>query len=219
MPNAFELFPLVHVGERFACELNSTVVRFTAVLFRTQLRQVSIEILLTMVKKKLFFFFFKLCFSLKLGGIGKLTDGVLGGNEDCWLVWNKSPVTIRFQFDTSRHFKMIRIYFLNNKYKSVRIHFDKNQLIDHDISPQSTSLSTIFVDTIYLNEHQSMIVGKQVELQLEFDSEFLFLTEIVFDTQPAVILNTTTKDCQTGRRKTSKTENIIDSFVCVIKVV
>lgn len=206
MLNAFELFPIVHVGERFACELNSTVVRFTAELFRTQLRQVSIETLRTMVKKPFQPLLF--CYLFNSGGIGKLTDGILGGNEDSWLVWNKSSVTIQFQFDTSRHFKMIRIYFLNNKYKSVRIRFDKNQLIDHDISPQSTSLSTVFVDTIYLTEHQSMIVGKQVELQLEFDAEFLFLTEIVFDTQPAVILNTTTKDCRTGRRKTLKKDDL-----------
>lgn len=206
MLNVFELFPIVHVGERFACELNSTVVRFTAELFRTQLRQVSIETLRTMVKKPFQALLF--CYLFNSGGIGKLTDGILGGNEDSWLVWNKSSVTIQFQFDTSRHFKMIRIYFLNNKYKSVRIRFDKNQLIDHDISPQSTSLSTVFVDTIYLTEHQTMIVGKQVELQLEFDTEFLFLTEIVFDTQPAVILNTTTKDCRTGRRKISKKDDL-----------
>jgi len=142
--------------------------------------------------------FYVLC----LGGIGKLTDGILGDNENSWLAWNKSPVLIKFNFDTSRHFKIIRIYFMKNKYHSIEIKFDNYQTIKHEISPIVSSLSTIFVDTIYLNKYETMFIGKQIELLFEFDNELLFLTEIVFDNQPAMIVNTTltTTNCPLGEK-------------------
>ncbi len=136
-----------------------------------------------------------------LGGIGKLTDGIIGGNENTWLGWTKSPVSIQFQFDTSRHFKIIRIYSMNNKYRSIEIRFDHYRTIKHQISPVITALSTVFVDTIYLNKYEEIFIGKQIEIIFEFDNELLFLTEITFDNQPAMIVNTaliTTTNCPTG---------------------
>ena len=44
-----------------------------------------------------------------LGGVGKLIDGIIGGNDNYWLSWNKSPLSIEFHFDISRHFKIIKI--------------------------------------------------------------------------------------------------------------
>lgn len=139
---------------------------------------------------------FGFSFSFDLGGIGKLTDGIIGGNENSWLAWNKSPISIQFYFDTSRHFKIIKIYFMNNKYRSINIKFDNHQTIKHQISPSSTSLSTVFVDTISLNKYEKMFIGKQIDITFEFDNELLFLTEIIFDNQPAMIVNTS--NCQFG---------------------
>ena len=47
-----------------------------------------------------------------------------------------------------------------------------------------------------------MFIAKQVEMLFQFDSELLFLTEITFDNQPAVIVNTTiatTTHCPIGK--------------------
>ncbi|CAF1307987.1 unnamed protein product [Rotaria sordida] len=125
------------------------------------------------------------------GGIGILTDGIIGDNENTWLAWNKSPVSIKFDFDTFRHFKIIQIYSMKNKYRSIQIKFDNNLLIKHQISSIATLLSTIFVDTIQLNKSKTMIIGKQVEILFEFDNEPLFLTEITFDNEPVMSINTT----------------------------
>ena len=141
-----------------------------------------------------------------LGGVGKLTDGAIGGNDNAGLVWNKSPVTIRFQFDTSRHFKIIRIYSMNNKYRSVEIRFDHHLPIKHQSSQVSTSISTVFIDTIYLTKYPTMFIAKQVEILFHFDNQLLFLTEITFDNQPAMIVNTTvitTTNCPIGKVSTN----------------
>jgi hypothetical protein len=138
---------------------------------------------------------FNVCY---LGGIGRLTDGIIGGNDNPWIAWNKSPVSIKFYFDTSRHFKIIRIYFMNNKYRSIEIKFDNYRTIKHEISSIETSLSTVFVDTIYLNKYEkTMFIGKQIEILFEFDNQLLFLTEITFDNQPSIIVNTT--NCHLGK--------------------
>jgi hypothetical protein len=139
-----------------------------------------------------------------LGGLGKLTDGIVGGNDKAWLAWNKSPVLLKFNFDTSRHFKTIRIYSMNNKYRSIQVKFDDSLPINHQTSFIETSLSTVFVDTIQLNQYQTMIIGKQVEFLIEFNNDFLFLTEITFDNEPTMIVNTAfinlnTTNCPTGK--------------------
>ncbi|CAF4052981.1 unnamed protein product [Rotaria sp. Silwood2] len=125
------------------------------------------------------------------GGVGILTDGIIGDNENTRLVWNKSPVSINFHFDTVRHFKTIEIYSMTNKYRSIQIKFDNNLSIKHQISPITTSLSTIFVDTIQLNKSKTMIIGNRVEILFEFDDEPLLLTEITFDNEPTMLVNTT----------------------------
>ena len=158
-------------------------------LSRTQQHPVSRKIISTMVC--LYSDCFMLIDFLHLGGIGKLTDGILGSQENACLVWNKSPVFIRFQFDTSRHFKTIRIYSMNNKYRSIDIQFDHSTPIQHQISPMVTSLSTVFVDVVDLTQYERIFIAKEVEIRLEFTNELLFLTEITFDNQPAMMLNTT----------------------------
>ena len=138
-------------------------------------------------------------------GIGKLTDGIIGGNEKTCLVWNKSPVSIRFQFDTTRHFKTIRIYSMNNQYRSLEIQFDHSSPIKHSISPMATSLSTVFVDTIDLNKSEQIFIAKEVQIRFQFDNGLLFLTEITFDNQPTMMVNTTltNNNCPIGAYITS----------------
>jgi hypothetical protein len=138
-----------------------------------------------------------------LGGIGKLTDGVIGGNENTWLAWNKSPVSIEFHFDTSHHFKIIRIYSMNNKYRSIRIKFDDRSPIEHHASSITSSLSNVFIDTIHLNKYGTIMIGKRVEIIFQFDNELLFLTEITFDNEPTTVVETTsarttTTNCPAG---------------------
>jgi hypothetical protein len=93
---------------------------------------------------------------------------------------------------------------MNNKYHSIEIKFDHHHLpIEHQSSPVSTSISTVFVDTIYLNKYPTMFIAKQIEILVQFDNEFLFLTEITFDNQPTMIVNTTitttTTNCPIGK--------------------
>jgi hypothetical protein len=83
---------------------------------------------------------------------------------------------------------------MNNKYHSIEIKFDNHQTIKHEISPISTEI----VDTIQLNKYETMFIGKQVELLFQFDNELLFLSEITFDNQPAMIVNTT--NCPIGKK-------------------
>ncbi|CAF4625182.1 unnamed protein product, partial [Rotaria sp. Silwood1] len=124
------------------------------------------------------------------GGIGKLVDGIIGDVDNSWLSWNKSPVSIEFQFDMSRHFKTIHIYTMNNKYESIKIKFDDNPSIKHHISSIESSLSTVFVDTIQLINYGNMFIGKRVEILFEFNIA-LFVTEITFDNEPVILINTT----------------------------
>ncbi|CAF0731409.1 unnamed protein product [Adineta steineri] len=127
----------------------------------------------------------------KIDGIGKLVDGIIGGNDFSWLSWNKSPVSIEFHFDISRHFKTIQIYTMNNKYESVQIKFDNNLTIKHHIAPIESSVSTIYVDTIQLIKYDNIFLGKQIEFLFEFNNnQLLFLTEITFINEPAILLNT-----------------------------
>ncbi|CAF1422402.1 unnamed protein product [Adineta ricciae] len=133
------------------------------------------------------------------GGLGKLTDGIIGSDESAWLAWNKSPAKIDFHFDTYRQFSIIRIYSMNNKYRSIEIKFDDNPPIAHKATPIATSISTIFLDTINLDNYATMTIGKHVEVVIEFDNEFLFLTEIKFDNQPTTMaeMHTITTTCET----------------------
>ncbi|CAF1024694.1 unnamed protein product [Rotaria sordida] len=127
------------------------------------------------------------------GGIGKLVDGIIGSIDNYWLDWNRSPVSIEFHFDMSRHFKTIHIYTMNNKYEFIQIKFDDNPLtIKHYASPTESSLSTVFVDTIQLINYGNMFIGKRIEILFEFNNA-LVLTEITFDNEPAILVNTTTE--------------------------
>lgn len=150
-----------------------------------------------------------------LGGIGKLTDGIIGGNEYTYLVWNRSPVSVRFQFDTTRHFKSIRIYSMNNQYRSIEIQFDQFSPIKHIISPMVTSLSTVFVDTVDLNKYEQIFIAKEVQIRFQFDNGLLFLTEITFDNQPAVMVNTTLTNinCPIGKKELFR-----ESFLYIMSI-
>jgi hypothetical protein len=145
-----------------------------------------------------------------VGGIGKLVDGIIVGDDNYWLSWNKSPVTLEFNFDASRHFKTIQIYTLSNKYQSMFIKFDDNLSIKHHVSPIESSLSSnIFVDKIQLINYGNIFIGKRVEIIFEFSNELFLLTEITFDNELTTFVNTTSginniTNCSIGKKTQRK---------------
>ena len=119
-----------------------------------------------------------------LGGLGQLTDGVFAGDDESWLVWKTSPVTIRFHFERVYQFHLIRIYSVHHQYRSVKIHFGRSV----SIQPRRLTMdrsSSVFVDTIVLSDYGdvSMFIGEELLIQIEFDESFLSLTEITFDNE------------------------------------
>ncbi len=100
----------------------------------------------------------------------------------------------------------------------MEIKFDDNQAIKHPISSRESSLSTVFVDTIQLNKYGNIFQGKRLEIIFEFNNkQLLLLTEITFDNQPAILLNTTlginnTTNCPIGNTKNKEQEKIIFIF-------
>ncbi len=93
---------------------------------------------------------------------------------------------------------------MNNKYQLINIKFDDNRSIKHHSSPIKSSISTIFVDTIQLNKYGNIFLGKQIEIIFEFNNELLLLTEITFNNEPAMFINTTlgfnnTTNCSIGK--------------------
>jgi len=93
---------------------------------------------------------------------------------------------------------------LNNKYQLINIKFDDNRSIKHHSSPIKSSISTIFIDTIQLNKYGNIFLGKQIEIIFEFNNELLLLTEITFNNEPAMFINTTlgfnnTTNCSIGK--------------------
>ena len=103
-----------------AIQLNSSIISYffqflKTVLYHIQLRQALTKIMFMTVGQSLFSFVAVIL--LFSGGLGKLTDGIIGSDENAWLAWNKSPVKIDFHFDTYRQFSIIRIYSMNNKYR------------------------------------------------------------------------------------------------------
>lgn len=137
-----------------------------------------------------------------LGGLGKLTDGVLGGDDHASLTWTNSSVTIDFHFDTYRHFKAIHIYSTTHQYRALEIRFDGHQSISHTASFIATTTPTVFMDTVDLGEDGHTFIGRHIEMNIESDSELLQLTEIKFDNEPTTIadMHTATTTCETRNR-------------------
>ena len=111
-----------------------------------------------------------------------MTDGIIGGDENQWISWNRTPVIIEFNFDMTRHFKTIQIYTMNQKYESVEMKFDDTHVVKHRVSSMESSLSTVFFDKIQLNQYGNEFIGKKLHMKFEFSStQLLFLTEITFE--------------------------------------
>ena len=161
------------------------------------------------------------------GEIGKLVDGVISGDDDdFWLGWNKSPVSIEFHFDLSRQFRTIRIYTLNNKYHSVQVQFDGTLAIKHQPSPLVSSTPTLFIDTIDLSKYDMTFIAQRVQITFEFTDELFLLTEIQFDNEPSIALNQTStmnittncplgkshRSCLTRRRRTTEFMSLVLPF-------
>jgi hypothetical protein len=138
------------------------------------------------------------CFS---GGIGKLVDGVIGGNDRSWLGWSRSPVTVEFVFDLPRRFKAIEIYTINARIRSIDVQFDEQQPITHRPSSKPTPVSSLFVDRVELEPSGTTFVGQRLRIRFEFHDEVFLLTEIKFENEPASVTSTLNKStrCPTGR--------------------
>lgn len=120
------------------------------------------------------------------GGIGKLTDGILGDDPENSLTWKKSPVTVDFEFDDLRLFKTIKIYSNREKYRRIEIRFDDFPSIEHRSSLVEI-VSNVFIDNIDLDQFGTNFIGKQIQLKFHFDEEQLSLSEITFDNSPLPI--------------------------------
>lgn len=135
------------------------------------------------------------------GGLGQLSDGITG-NEDMslidgrqpWVGWSnesRSHVTIIFQFDYIRQMNRVTIH--TNNVFSKHISIFKTAVITFSLTGERTSYSNAIISEqnrdelfeiarpilIQLNNH----VAKFVRLDLYFDSKWLLISEITFDSQ------------------------------------
>ena len=134
------------------------------------------------------------------------------------MIWNKSPVSIEFHFDTIRQFETIKIFTMNSKYQSIDIKFDDNPLIKHYISPKEISSSKLYLDTIQLNKYGHRFQAKTIEMIFEFQQD-LILTEITFDNEIVSLMNTTVNLNNTIICSNSnfKRKNSLRAIFCLVK--
>ncbi|CAF4084609.1 unnamed protein product [Adineta steineri] len=139
--------------------------------------------------------------NMLINGLGQLSDGITGSEEisiidgrQPWIGWSNETSTyirIKFQFDTIRQINRVKIH--TNNLFSKEILIFKTAIIsfsnDNDEKNYSNKISyqhnrdDIFEIArpvlIELNNH----IGKFVRLDLYFDSKWLLISEITFDSQ------------------------------------
>ena len=134
-------------------------------------------------------------------GLGQLSDGITG-TEDMslvdgrqpWIGWSnesRTHVTIIFQFDYVRQMNRVTIH--TNNVFSKQISLFKTAVITFSLTGERTSYSNAIISEqnrdelfeiarpilIQLNNH----IAKYVRLDLYFDSKWLLISEITFDSQ------------------------------------
>ena len=139
------------------------------------------------------------------GGLGQLTDGELGesnfrldpkglGNKGYeWVGWRNEthrgkPVEITFKFDDVRNFSTILIHANNMFNKDVRV-FKRAKVwfsIGGEYFPSDPFEFRYMRDTLIEYARKVIIIipnriGKFVKLQLYFDSKWLMISEIQFE--------------------------------------
>jgi discoidin domain receptor family protein 2 len=136
-----------------------------------------------------------------IDGLGKLSDGITGSEEisvinghQPWIGWSNETstyITIIFQFDSIRQINRVTIHTNNLFSKDILIF--KTAIISFSTNNNGTNYSNAIVyqhnrDDIFeiarpilieLNNH----IAKFVRLDLYFDSKWLLISEITFDSQ------------------------------------
>jgi len=139
--------------------------------------------------------------NMLIDGLGKLSDGITGSEEisvinghQPWIGWSNDTstyITIIFQFDSIRQINRVTIHTNNLFSKDILIF--KTAIISFSTNNNGTNYSNAIVyqhnrDDIFeiarpilieLNNH----IAKFVRLDLYFDSKWLLISEITFDSQ------------------------------------
>jgi discoidin domain receptor family protein 2 len=139
--------------------------------------------------------------NMLINGLGKLSDGITGSEEisiinghQPWIGWSNdigTYITIIFQFDSIRQINRVTIHTNNLFSKDILIF--KTAIISFSTNNYGTNYSNAIIyqhnrDDIFeiarpilieLNNH----IGKFVRLDFYFDSKWLLISEITFDSQ------------------------------------
>jgi hypothetical protein len=139
--------------------------------------------------------------NMLIDGLGQLSDGITGSEDmslidgiQPWVGWSNDSnthVTIIFRFDYVRQMNRVTIH--TNNVFSKQISIFKTAVITFSLNGESTSYSNAIISEqnrdelfeiarpilIQLNNH----IAKYVRLDLYFDSKWLLISEITFDSQ------------------------------------
>jgi hypothetical protein len=139
--------------------------------------------------------------NMLIDGLGKLSDGITGSEDmslidgrQPWVGWSNDTdthITIIFQFDYIRQMNRVTIH--TNNVFSKQISIFKTAVITFSLTGERTSYSNAITSEqnrdeifeiarpilIQLNNH----IAKYVCLDLYFDSKWLLISEITFDSQ------------------------------------
>jgi discoidin domain receptor family protein 2 len=139
--------------------------------------------------------------NMLINGLGQLSDGITGTEEisvidgrQPWVGWSNDTsryISIKFQFDSIRQINRVTIH--TNNLFSKEILIFKSAIISFSLNNDETNYSNSVIyqhirDDIFeiarpilieLNNH----IGKFVRLDLYFDSKWLLISEITFDSQ------------------------------------
>lgn len=139
--------------------------------------------------------------NMLIDGLGQLSDGITGSEDmsfvdgrQPWIGWSNESnthVTIIFQFDYIRQMNRVTIH--TNNVFSKQISIFKTAIVTFSLNGERTSYSNAIIAEqsrdelfeiarpilIQLNNH----IAKYVRLDLYFDSKWLLISEITFDSQ------------------------------------
>jgi discoidin domain receptor family protein 2 len=171
--------------------------------------------------------------NMLINGLGQLSDGITGSEDmslidgrQPWVGWSNESnthITIIFQFDYIRQMNRVTIH--TNNVFSKQISIFKTAVITFSLTGERTSYSNAIISEqnrdeifeiarpilIQLNNH----IAKYVRLDLYFDSKWLLISEITFDSQ---IYNEKyeLKDIDDSQMINSQTEFISDPMKMII---
>lgn len=139
--------------------------------------------------------------NILMNGLGQLSDGITGSEEisiidgqQPWIGWSNetsSFITIKFQFDSIRQINRMTIH--TNNLFSKEILIFKTAVISFSKTNDDTNYSNAIIyphtrDDIFEIARPILIelnnqIAKFVRLDLYFDSKWLLISEITFDSQ------------------------------------